>query len=78
VSRHGNKIVNHWLSLIKNNAWDEFVHDLLKTHYDVSYSKSMHKNFKNFSKARNYPLTDLSKGSVLEIAEEVCMTYKNP
>ena len=78
VSRHGNKIVNHWLSLIKNNAWDEFVHDLLKTHYDVSYSKSMHKNFKNFSKARNYPLTDLSEGSVLEIAEEVCMTYGNP
>jgi hypothetical protein len=38
----------------------------------------MHKNFKNFSKARNYPLTDLSEDSVLEIAEEVCRTYTNP
>ncbi len=78
ASRHGKKIVDHWLNLISNNAWDEFVHDLLKTHYDVSYSKSMHKNFKNFAKARNYHLTQLSESSMSEVAIDCCANYRTP
>lgn len=37
--------VNEWVALVEQQDWSNFVSNILRTHYDPSYSKSMARNF---------------------------------
>lgn len=40
----GHETVNRWLGLIDTGRWELFVQDVLESHYDLSYQKSIKKN----------------------------------
>lgn len=55
---------SHWASLIDEGRWDDFVFDLLTTHYDPAYSKAMRRDNPSYTSSRTLQLDDLSPSSV--------------
>ena len=74
-SRHGNRIIDCWLELISSNKWDDLIQDLLGTHYDPSYTKSMNTNFKNMSQAKGYSIDTILPDTVLALAKKILSDY---
>lgn len=74
-ARHGNSGVELWLDLISKGHWDEFIRDLLEKHYDVSYKKSMQKNFTSFPTAPNYHLNTTSHDALSSLADEILTDF---
>ncbi len=40
---HGKEKVERWTGLVKDEAWTDFVQDILKVHYDPAYQRSMNR-----------------------------------
>ena len=54
---HGNEKLRYWQNLSEQNLLVDLVHDLIATHYDPSYLRSINQNFPQLSSA---PITNLS------------------
>ncbi|WP_267382895.1 tRNA 2-selenouridine(34) synthase MnmH [Cyanobacterium sp. uoEpiScrs1] len=49
-SRYGKEKIDSWFRWIDQKKWFDLVQDLLVTHYDPAYQKSISKTYKNFEK----------------------------
>ncbi|NEQ12189.1 MAG: tRNA 2-selenouridine(34) synthase MnmH, partial [Moorea sp. SIO4E2] len=61
-SRYGWKKINQWYGMIDRGQGDALVGDLLETHYDPAYRRSISKCYGNV--VSTLPIVDLSDQSV--------------
>ena len=61
-SRHGGQKIRHWFSLIDADKWQLLVADLLTSHYDPAYRRSMSNTYTRVAEQIQIP--DLSNTSV--------------
>ncbi len=71
VATAGHERVDAWITLATNGQWNELVSDLLVTHYDPAYTKSIARNFIHQSSAVAVPLTGTDAQSTLDCAHAV-------
>jgi tRNA 2-selenouridine synthase len=57
---HARERIDGWHRLVDAGAWDDLVADLLDSHYDPAYDRSMFKNYQGIRGARNVSLTAIS------------------
>lgn len=65
-SRHGKEKINQWYQLIDAAQWDNFVKDVLQSHYDPSYTQSMQRDFKPVHRLFVPDLADASVEKLLQ------------
>ncbi len=70
-SLHGKALLAHWTTLAEAGAWDEFVQDLLRRHYDPAYQRSTLHHFPGLAQARVLRLSDIRAESYAEAAQEL-------
>jgi tRNA 2-selenouridine synthase len=55
----GHETIERWGTLIREARWAEFVQDMLESHYDPAYRKSLEKNYADGEKSLRYPLAGI-------------------
>jgi tRNA 2-selenouridine synthase len=63
---HGEDRIAQWLAHAGRGAWHDLVADLLRTHYDPAYHRSM---FRNYERASEAPELAVRSGTAAEFAE---------
>jgi tRNA 2-selenouridine synthase len=56
---HANEKIAAWHDAVSAQNWDDLVHDLLITHYDPAYTKSMFRNYQNLANATKISLASI-------------------
>ena len=70
IPLRGNDLVTHWNTLIDTEKWDQFVHSVLETHYDLCY-RSPGEEDSNYQKATSEILIpDASTESFTQAANQ--------
>lgn len=67
---HSGELLAHWKTLYGAQAWDEFIAELLVTHYDPAYLKSIRGNYPDYDQAYCLRLNGLSGQDFMRLAEE--------
>jgi tRNA 2-selenouridine synthase len=67
----GHETIARWQSLIQTQNWQGLVDDLLNTHYDPAYSKSINKNYAPNHRDRSYALEDISPSGFSALAARI-------
>ncbi|MFM7293199.1 MAG: tRNA 2-selenouridine(34) synthase MnmH, partial [Burkholderiales bacterium] len=57
---HARQRIDGWHRMVDAGAWDDLVADLLDSHYDPAYARSMLKNYQGIRRASNVSLTAIS------------------
>lgn len=68
---HSREHIAHWKTLAEAERWDEFVTEMLTSHYDPAYCKSMYKNYRQAAQATLFEMPDASSTSFAEIARHI-------
>ena len=72
----GKAIVNTWQMQLVNGEVEQVVRDLLISHYDPTYAKSVFRNFVQFPKAHAAPLADRHPSSMQALAVALAEKFK--
>jgi tRNA 2-selenouridine synthase len=67
----GHEMIDRWTALIQNNKWDEFVRDMLLSHYDPAYQKSLGRNYGIGQTHSTFSLTGIRKKDFDLLASEI-------
>jgi tRNA 2-selenouridine synthase len=67
----GHETIKHWQALIKQERWDEFVHDMLENHYDPAYRKSLGKNYAESEASLKFRLPGISMNDFRHLADAI-------
>ena len=68
---HGNERIEQWKTLLKHDDWDALVRDLLESHYDPAYRKSLFRNYRNAQSAGPVQVIDISRPGFLALARRL-------
>jgi tRNA 2-selenouridine synthase len=67
--RYGWEKIHHWYQLIDAEKWELFIKDILHSHYDPTYRKSIQKHFSNIKQVRYlYDLSNESINALLDLS----------
>ncbi len=69
----GWKRISQWYRMINNQEWESFVKDMLESHYDPTYRKSMQQNFNQIE--RVVSLNDLSNSSIDSCLDSLLLSF---
>lgn len=69
----GWKKISQWYQMIDNQDWELFVKDMLKSHYDATYRKSIQLNFNQVE--RVISLSDLSDSSINNLLDSLVPNF---
>jgi tRNA 2-selenouridine synthase len=72
---HGHSKIRHWQSLGQSNAIPTLVESLLVEHYDPAYLKSIERNFRNYSRAVEIAMPDISRASFESAARQIIQKF---
>ena len=72
-SRYGRNKLNQWYQLIDAGQGETFVRDMLQSHYDPSYIKSMQRDFMKVEKVLSLP--DLSDASIKQLIDSLMPNF---
>ncbi|MGB3653453.1 MAG: tRNA 2-selenouridine(34) synthase MnmH, partial [Rivularia sp. (in: cyanobacteria)] len=72
-SNCGWKRISKWYRMINNQDWESFVKDMLESHYDQTYCKSMQQNFNQIE--RVVSLADLSNSSIDNWLDSLLLSF---
>ncbi len=67
----GKATVERWQAAARAGQAAELVHDLLTTHYDPTYARSMERNFSGFAEALQVPVADGSAATLAAAAQQL-------
>jgi tRNA 2-selenouridine synthase len=59
IPLRGREMVDRWKILIEKRQWDQFVRDMLLSHYDPAYQKSLGRNYGTGLTCAAFPLTGI-------------------
>jgi tRNA 2-selenouridine synthase len=65
---HGAERIERWKAHLARGDWDALVRDLLESHYDPAYRKSMFRNYRKAASAIPIPVTDVSDAGLARLA----------
>ena len=65
---HGGERIDLWKSRLARGEWDALVHDLLESHYDPAYKRSLLRNYRDAQTATPVPVRDASRGAFRTLA----------
>jgi tRNA 2-selenouridine synthase len=72
---HSNERIDGWHRLIADQQWTALVADLLESHYDPAYDRSMFKNYLHIAAAKSVVLQDITpdgfRAAALEALKEL-------
>jgi len=68
---HGNERIAQWKSLLEAGNWDGLVRDLLESHYDPAYRKSLTRNYRGAQNAEEVAVRDISREGFLTLARRL-------
>ncbi len=68
---HGTGTIARWKALIASGQWHAVVADLLESHYDPAYRRSMYRNYSGAAAAAPLAIGDISRESFLALARVV-------
>jgi tRNA 2-selenouridine synthase len=65
---HGAERIAQWKEYLRRGAWEPLVHDLLESHYDPAYRRSLTRNYRDAATAAPVEVRDISPRGFLAIA----------
>lgn len=65
---HGAERIDGWKSALAAGEWDRLVHDLLESHYDPAYRKSLSRNYREAQSAPPVEVRDISRAGFAALA----------
>ncbi len=68
---HSAQRIAHWQRLVTTGAWEDLVAELLDSHYDPAYDRSMFRNYMHIGDAIGVPLCDITSAGFHLAAREV-------
>jgi tRNA 2-selenouridine synthase len=68
---HGAGRISQWKALLEAGDWDALVRDLLESHYDPAYRKSLLRNYRGAQNARVLEVSDISASGFLALARRL-------
>ena len=74
-SRYGGQKIIEWNQLIESGNWEKFVADILQSHYDPAYFKSMQHNYMQVEQILQMP--DLSANSINNLLDSLMQIIDN-
>ncbi len=73
----GRERIAHWQRLAASGAWDELVGELLVTHYDPAYTRSLGRNYAAATQGETFPLAAATPDAILALARAVLDRYRS-
>lgn len=77
VDLRGHEIITRWENMIRAAQWPEFVRDMLETHYDPAYQKSLTRNYRDSSQSDvsqlTLQLTGIEEHDFTELAKHILL-----
>lgn len=73
----GRERIARWKRLAESGAWDELVGELLLTHYDPAYDRSLGRNYAAATKGEAFRLSAATPAASLELARAVMERYRS-
>jgi tRNA 2-selenouridine synthase len=68
---HGSERISQWKSLLEAGDWDALVRDLLESHYDPAYRKSLFRNYRGAQDAAVVEVRDISRAGFRALARRL-------
>ncbi|HUQ27115.1 MAG TPA: tRNA 2-selenouridine(34) synthase MnmH [Usitatibacter sp.] len=65
---HGRERLDEWRAHLGAGRWEPLVGDLLESHYDPAYHRSLFRNYRDAQGATSIPVRDISPAGFLQIA----------
>ena len=66
---HGGARIEAWLAELARGGWQALVSDLLESHYDPAYRRSLERNYTDAATAASIPVTDIGAEGFRAIAK---------
>jgi len=73
---HGAERIASWKSRVAHGEWRELVRDLLESHYDPAYRRSMLRNYRGAQDAAPIAVDDITRTGFLRTARELLRTTR--
>ena len=67
-SLHGAERIESWKAQLARGEWDALVRDLLESHYDPAYRRSLSRNYRDAESAEAVRVRDISRAGFLALA----------
>src|SRR5204863_3769471 len=68
---HGAERIDRWKTLVARAEWRDLVLDLLESHYDPAYRRSMFRNYRDAQSAQQVVIEDISRAGFVRTARIV-------
>lgn len=68
---HGAERISQWKEHLRQGAWERLVHDLLESHYDPAYRRSLARNYRDAATAAPLQVRDIGPRGFLDIARRL-------
>jgi tRNA 2-selenouridine synthase len=73
---HGAERIELWKSHLAGGAWDALVRDLLESHYDPAYRRSLVRNYRDAQSAAAVSVSGIARGDFLALARTILATHR--
>jgi tRNA 2-selenouridine synthase len=77
-SLHGAERIEGWKAMLSRGEWNGLVADLLESHYDPAYRRSLLRNYRDVQQAPVVAVNDISKTGFLELAKGIARDHGQP
>ena len=74
-SLHGTERIEGWKALLARGDWDGLVADLLESHYDPAYRRSLFRNYRDAQRAEAVPVSDITPSGFLGLARRIARDH---
>jgi len=68
---HGTERIEGWIGLLRRGEWSPLVSDLLASHYDPAYRRSLLRNYRDAATATPVPIDDITPEGFLAVAKAI-------
>jgi tRNA 2-selenouridine synthase len=75
TSLHGAERIEGWKASLGRGDWDALVRDLLASHYDPAYRRSLFKNYRQAQAATPVAIRDIGAAAFLELARTLARDH---
>ena len=72
---HGTQRIEAWKSRLENGEWTALVRDLLESHYDPAYRRSLFRNYVDAESAAPVEVRDISQAGFLALAKRLARDH---
>jgi tRNA 2-selenouridine synthase len=72
---HGAERIEQWKSLLEAGHWQPLVRDLLESHYDPAYKRSLLRNYRDAQSAAGLPVRDITRPGFLALARALARAH---